>query len=85
MRVWEIALLMAAAVTAPAAGAAQESRPSFSEWLAGVRAEALARGIRPDILDEALANVAEPVPTVIERDRRRPRRSSRSRRISPAA
>ena len=69
MRVWVIALSMAAAVTTPAVGAAQESRPSFSEFLAGVRTEALARGIRPEILDEALANIAEPVPTVIERDR----------------
>jgi membrane-bound lytic murein transglycosylase B len=69
MRVWVVALLMAVAVTLPAFGTAQESRPSFSEFLVGIRTEALARGIRPEILDEALANIAEPVPTVIERDR----------------
>lgn len=53
--------------------AAQEppeaTRPSFSEWLAGVRADALERGIRPEIVDQALATVEEPEPTVIERDR----------------
>ena len=45
------------------------TRPSFSEWLAGVRADALERGIRAEIVDEALATVEEPEPTVIERDR----------------
>jgi membrane-bound lytic murein transglycosylase B len=44
-------------------------RPSFSEWLAGVRAEALARGIREDVVDEALSGIEEPLPLVIERDR----------------
>ena len=56
-----------------ALSAAQEpseaTRPSFSEWLAGVRADALERGIRPEIVDAALATVEEPEPTVIERDR----------------
>jgi membrane-bound lytic murein transglycosylase B len=45
------------------------TRPSFSEWLAGVRAEALERGIRPEIVDEALGNLTEPTPSVLERDR----------------
>jgi membrane-bound lytic murein transglycosylase B len=50
--------------------AAQEPvRPTFADWLAGVRAEALDRGIRPEILDEALDGVEEPLPVVIERDR----------------
>src|SRR5438045_6728429 len=44
-------------------------RPSFSEWLAGVRTEALSRGIREEIVDEALGGVEEPLPVVIERDR----------------
>jgi membrane-bound lytic murein transglycosylase B len=43
--------------------------PPFPEWLAGVRADALARGIRPEIVDEALAAVETPVDTVLERDR----------------
>jgi membrane-bound lytic murein transglycosylase B len=45
------------------------SRPSFSEWLDGVRAEALSRGIRQEIVDEALGDIDEPLPVVIERDR----------------
>lgn len=44
-------------------------RPSFSEWLAGVRAEALLRGIREDVLDQALTSIEEPLSVVIERDR----------------
>ena len=46
-----------------------DARPSFSEFLAGVRAEALSRGIRQDIVDEALSNIDEPMPVVLERDR----------------
>ena len=52
-----------------AAQSQDASRPSFSEWLAGVKTDALARGIRAEIVDEALATVDEPVPTIIERDR----------------
>jgi peptidoglycan lytic transglycosylase B len=48
---------------------AQTERPSFSDFLAGVRSEALSRGIRQEILDEALTNIEEPLPVVIERDR----------------
>lgn len=43
--------------------------PPFPEWLAGIRADALARGIREEVLDEALATVEAPVDTVLERDR----------------
>ena len=46
-----------------------ESRPSFSQWLAGVRSEALSRGIRQDIVDDALSNIDEPMPVILERDR----------------
>jgi peptidoglycan lytic transglycosylase B len=53
-----------------ALGLAQEpARPSFSEWVAGVRAEAVARGLRPEIVDAALAGVEEPLPVILERDR----------------
>jgi membrane-bound lytic murein transglycosylase B len=45
------------------------ARPSFAEWLDGVRTEALSRGIRQEIVTEALANIDEPLPVVIERDR----------------
>jgi membrane-bound lytic murein transglycosylase B len=44
-------------------------RPSFSEWLDGVREEALERGIRQEIVDEALGHIDEPMPVVLERDR----------------
>ena len=43
--------------------------PPFTEWLAGIRAEALSRGIREEIVDAALADVEAPVETVLERDR----------------
>jgi len=52
-----------------AAQTPEATRPSFADWLAGVKADALARGIRPEVVDEALATVEEPVSTVIERDR----------------
>jgi membrane-bound lytic murein transglycosylase B len=45
------------------------TRPSFSEWLKELRAEALARGLREEIVDKALAGVEEPLPVVLERDR----------------
>jgi membrane-bound lytic murein transglycosylase B len=48
---------------------AADTRPSFAEFLAGVRAEALVKGIRPAILDEAFGTLDEPLPVVIERDR----------------
>jgi membrane-bound lytic murein transglycosylase B len=53
----------------PAVVAAQEVRPSFSEWLAGVRSEAVARGVKAEIVDEALEGVEEPLPVILERDR----------------
>ena len=54
---------------APAAESQDPARPSFEEFLNGVRAEALERGIREDILDQALATVEAPLAVVIERDR----------------
>src|SRR5215218_6739784 len=42
--------------------------PPFDEWLSGVRAEAVTRGIREATVDAALTGL-EPVATVIERDR----------------
>lgn len=46
-----------------------DARPSFTEWLQGVRQDALARGIRPEIVEQAFADVEEPLPVVLERDR----------------
>src|SRR3954453_5556555 len=47
----------------------EPARPSFADWLAGVRTEAIARGVREEVVDAALADVAEPQPTILERDR----------------
>ncbi|HYM24999.1 MAG TPA: lytic murein transglycosylase [Vicinamibacterales bacterium] len=69
-RVSILVLCALAVVGAAAQQPAETSRPSFSEWLAGVKTDALARGIREDVVDKALATVDEPVPVVIERDRR---------------
>jgi membrane-bound lytic murein transglycosylase B len=44
-------------------------RPSFAEWLEGVRAEARTRGVRSEVIDQALSTIDEPLPVVIERDR----------------
>src|SRR5258708_13464815 len=44
------------------------AQPSFDEWLNGVRAEALTRGIRQETLARALTGL-EPLPIVVERDR----------------
>jgi membrane-bound lytic murein transglycosylase B len=62
-------LLVLIAIPTPHPGAAQDTRPSFADFLAGVRTEALSRGIRPETVDAALSNVEEPLPVVIERDR----------------
>jgi membrane-bound lytic murein transglycosylase B len=47
----------------------EPARPSFAEWLAGVRAEAVARGLKEEVVDAALADVTEPQPVILERDR----------------
>ena len=41
----------------------------FSEWLTSFRAEALAKGIRPDVLDAAFADLDHPDETILDRDR----------------
>jgi peptidoglycan lytic transglycosylase B len=47
----------------------EPARPSFADWLAGVRAEAIARGMKEEVVDAALADVVEPQPIILERDR----------------
>ena len=67
-----LAAIAAALIGAGASGLpaqANDTRPSFAEWLAAVRAEAVDRGIRPEIVEEALGTVEAPLPIVIERDR----------------
>ena len=67
----------------------EDQRPSFSEWLAAVRVEAISRGIREEIVDKALSTVEEPMSVVIERDRAQAERilpieTYLSRRLTPA-
>ncbi|MDO8835320.1 MAG: lytic murein transglycosylase [Vicinamibacterales bacterium] len=70
------AWLAAAIVVMAATGHQDAARPQasappaepFREWLAGVREEALARGISARTIDAALTDVA-PLPVVVERDR----------------
>jgi membrane-bound lytic murein transglycosylase B len=74
---------------APTADSQAEPRPSFSEWLEALRAEAIGRGIRAEIVDRALSTIEEPVPVVIERDRTQaerilPLETYLSRRLTPA-
>jgi peptidoglycan lytic transglycosylase B len=45
------------------------ARPSFAEFLDGIRTEAIARGYDADLVNRALANIEEPLPVVLERDR----------------
>jgi peptidoglycan lytic transglycosylase B len=59
----------AAQQPSPPTPPSEQTRPSFSEWLAELRAEAIGRGLREDTVDKALATVDEPLPVVLERDR----------------
>lgn len=56
------------------AAAAQDQRPPFDEWLAGLRAEAVAAGISEDTVEAALATVEAPEEVVVTRDRTQPER-----------
>jgi membrane-bound lytic murein transglycosylase B len=76
-----IGVLAVACLVRPGAGAvtrqgppvplAETPRPPFDEWLAAVRAEALARGIREQVLADALDGV-QPLAIVLERDQTQP-------------
>ena len=64
-------------------------RPSFADWLNGVRSEALSRGISQEILDQAFGGFEEPLPIIIERDRSQaelltPLEEYVGRRVTPA-
>lgn len=56
---------------APLPGRVAETRPPFAEWLQGLRADARLAGVRDATLDRALLGI-EPIPRVIELDRRQP-------------
>jgi len=83
--------LAAAAVPVLERTSAQELEPgpTFAGWLEGVRADALARGVRSDVVDQALADLDEPLSVVIERDRTQaevvlPLETYLARRVTPS-
>ncbi len=62
-------LLALALVFSPAAlRAGHDQLPPFDEWLEGVRAEAIARGIDAELVRRALDGLTAPEPSVLERD-----------------
>ncbi len=63
-----LAALSARAQTLPPVAPAPAERPSFDDWLVELKAEAAAKGIRPEIIAAALTGI-EPVEQVLERDR----------------
>lgn len=73
MRRASLAALSLALLWVPSPSGAQTpsepSRPPFEEFLEGIRTEAVSRGIRQDVVDEALGHIDEPLPVVLERDR----------------
>jgi membrane-bound lytic murein transglycosylase B len=69
------AALAAALLLLPGPGeAARGNDMDFASFLAGVRQEAIAQGIKPKTLDAALAGV-QPVPRVLELDKKQPERT----------
>jgi membrane-bound lytic murein transglycosylase B len=62
-------VLLLLLVTGLLVAQAEPARPSFTEFLNGIKTEALARGIRQEVVDAALAGIEEPSAVVIERDR----------------
>lgn len=59
---------VAPAPTVPLQDVASD-RPSFAEFLDGIRAEARTRGISDAVVESALSGIEEPMPVVLERDR----------------
>ena len=81
-----IACVLSAALLAQSP---DDTRGSFTAWLDGVRAEALTRGIRQEIVDQALRDIEEPVAVVLERDKTQAERvltieTYLSKRLTPA-
>jgi membrane-bound lytic murein transglycosylase B len=64
-----VGAILACGLSATMAAEPAQTRGSFAEWLDGVRSEALSRGIRQGVVDQALGSIEEPLPVVLERDR----------------
>jgi membrane-bound lytic murein transglycosylase B len=65
-------LLAALFLATPRSPAAQDTPAPFLEWLSGVRDEGITRGIRPEIVEQALGSLAEPLAYALERDSAQP-------------
>ncbi|QQS12717.1 MAG: lytic murein transglycosylase [Rhodospirillales bacterium] len=65
------AVAAAGGLLAVAGPVAAQSDPAFQQWLRGLRAEAMSKGVDAATLDRALRGV-EPVPRVLELDRHQP-------------
>jgi membrane-bound lytic murein transglycosylase B len=83
-----VSVILASIVLQVPARAQDDPRPAFTEWLTAVRAEALDRGIRPEVVDQALGDIDEPSPDVLDRDRSQaetvlPLETYISRRLTP--
>jgi len=63
-----LVLPAAACAQAPSAESAGPESLAFDDWLAGVKQEAIGRGIRAKTVETALSGL-QPLPEVIERDR----------------
>ncbi len=63
-----MAVAPATAQAPPSLAPVEPLPPPFDLWIGTLRAEAAARGIRPEIIDQAFAGVA-PVEQILERDR----------------
>ena len=63
-----MAVAPATAQAPPSLAPVEPLPPPFDLWIGAVRAEAAARGIRPEIIDQAFAGVG-PVEQILERDR----------------
>jgi membrane-bound lytic murein transglycosylase B len=65
-----LVLIVTLVFLAPVRSEATEN--AFAVWLENLRSEALAAGISPTTLDTALADIEEPLPRVIDLDRKQP-------------
>ena len=68
---WPVAVVLCLGLSIGHVPAAFAEERGFDEWREELRAEALARGIRAETFDTAF-NGVEPIPRVIELDRRQP-------------
>lgn len=71
MRITPILTLAATALCVLITSACASNNRPFGLWLEGVKREAAAQGIRPEVVDAALMD-AQPIPRIIALDRKQP-------------